>query len=129
MLTSIELLVYGSLIGIMMIWVLLPLVPAVCIYRYFPDTTVSISGPLSVSNLKINASGAFAGYLVLFIILIPFVNLTYNTIGNFMRPYWVIKGKISILDKDQKEVHYQDLFQNITFKTQPETNSFQDPVF
>ena len=41
-----------------------PLVPAVLIYRLFPNTRVSVSGPLA--GLTLRARGAFAAYLVTF---------------------------------------------------------------
>jgi hypothetical protein len=44
------------------LYVLLPLIPAVLIFRLFPDTKVSVAGPLQ--NLTLNATGAFAAYVV-----------------------------------------------------------------
>lgn len=43
-------------------YVLLPLVPAVLIFRMFPETKVTVSGPLQ--NLTLNSTGAFAAYVV-----------------------------------------------------------------
>jgi len=45
-----------------MLYVLLPLVPAILIFKLFPETKVTVSGPLQ--NLTINATGAFAAYVV-----------------------------------------------------------------
>jgi hypothetical protein len=44
------------------LYVCLPLVPAVLIFRLFPDSKVSVSGPLQ--NFTVNATGAFAAYIV-----------------------------------------------------------------
>jgi hypothetical protein len=44
------------------LYVCLPLVPAVLIFRMFPDSKVSVSGPLQ--NFTVNATGAFAAYVV-----------------------------------------------------------------
>ena len=44
-----------ELIVLLAIWVGLPLVPAIMIYRYFPETQVFASGPLA--GLKIKTSG------------------------------------------------------------------------
>jgi hypothetical protein len=44
------------------LYVLLPLIPAVLIFRLFPDTKVSVAGPFQ--NLTLNATGAFAAYVV-----------------------------------------------------------------
>jgi len=47
------------------LWVVLPMIPAVIIYKIFPSTQVGVSGMLA--NLKINATGAFAAYLIILI--------------------------------------------------------------
>jgi hypothetical protein len=60
---------------ILMLWVLLPLIPAVLIYRLFPDTPIGISGILQ--GLKINAGGAFAGYLIVLLVIKPWVSEAY----------------------------------------------------
>ncbi len=44
------------------LFVLLPMLPAIIIYKFCPDTKVSIRGPLHGLDLK--ASGAFAAYVV-----------------------------------------------------------------
>lgn len=44
------------------VYVLLPLVPAILIFKLFPDTKVTVAGPLQ--NLTVNATGAFAAYVV-----------------------------------------------------------------
>lgn len=44
------------------LYVLLPLIPAILIFKLFPESKVTVSGPLQ--NLTINATGAFAGYVV-----------------------------------------------------------------
>jgi hypothetical protein len=48
--------------GLWILYVLLPLIPAVVIFKLFPDTKVTVSGPLQ--NLTVNATGAFAAYVV-----------------------------------------------------------------
>jgi hypothetical protein len=44
------------------LYVLLPLIPAILIFRLFPETKVAVAGPLQ--NLTLNATGAFAAYVV-----------------------------------------------------------------
>jgi hypothetical protein len=48
--------------GLWILYVLLPLIPAVVIFKLFPDTKVTVSRPLQ--NLTVNATGAFAAYVV-----------------------------------------------------------------
>ena len=46
-----------ALVGAHILWVLLPLAPAVLIYWLFPNTPVAVSGPLS--GLTVRTGGAF----------------------------------------------------------------------
>jgi len=45
-----------------LLYVLLPLIPAVLIFWLFPEGTVAVEGPLQ--NLTVKATGAFAAYVV-----------------------------------------------------------------
>ena len=69
-----EMMVLFSLACLHILWVLLPLVPSVLIYRLFPNTAVAVSGPLA--NLTIRASGAFAAYLIIFVFTYPLIQTT-----------------------------------------------------
>ncbi|MEY3107246.1 MAG: hypothetical protein RIT35_1424, partial [Pseudomonadota bacterium] len=44
------------------LYVLLPMIPSIVIYRLFPDTKVALSGP--ISNLTLKSTGAFSAYIV-----------------------------------------------------------------
>ena len=44
--------------GLYVMWVMLPLVPAILTFKLFPKTTVTASGPFA--GFTVNASGAFA---------------------------------------------------------------------
>src|SRR5579863_8544360 len=48
--------------GLYLLYVLLPIVPAVVIFWLFPDSKVWVSGPLQ--NLTMKTTGAFAAYVV-----------------------------------------------------------------
>ena|ERR1700737_4596189 len=48
--------------GLYVLYVLLPIIPAVVIFRLFPDTKVAVSGPLQ--NLSLKTTGAFGAYVV-----------------------------------------------------------------
>ena len=45
-----------ALVGAHIIWVLLPLAPAVLIYWLFPNTPVAVSGPLDRKSTRLNSS-------------------------------------------------------------------------
>ncbi len=123
-----ELTVYGGLLILLTVWVSLPLLPAVLIYRLFPDTAVAVSGPLA--RLTFKATGAFGAYLIVFFALYHFITTqVYNVVGGFFHPSWTITGKLNLIDKNGKPVHAQRYFQNLTIRTQPELHSFGDPTF
>jgi hypothetical protein len=112
-----EMLVTYALIGLHAVWVLLPLVPAILIYRLFPNTAVAVSGPLS--NLTLKASGAFAAYFIILLVTLPLVQRHEDVFGRFERPVWTIEGHIKLFDKDGKEVISDALLGKTVVQTNP----------
>jgi hypothetical protein len=112
-----ELMVLLSLIVLYTVWVLLPIVPSVLIYRLFPSTTVAVSGPLA--SLTVRASGAFAAYLIVFAATYTVISRAEETIGGFQHPFWTIKGQIRLVDHDGKETHSEALLAKLVLKTEP----------
>src|ERR1700678_2658876 len=53
--------IYSVLIYVL--YILLPMIPAILIFKNFPEAKVTVSGPLQ--NLTVNATGAFAAYIVI----------------------------------------------------------------
>jgi hypothetical protein len=101
-------------------WITLPLLPAVLIYRLFPKTEVTAKGPLK--GLTINTSGAFAAYLIIFLVAIPEVNSIRGQIGGALRPFWVINGEIRLIDGGQP-VSRQDIAASMDVHTSPDVLS------
>ena len=97
-------------------WVAMPLVPAILIYRLFPNTQVAASGPLA--GLTVKASGAFAAYLIVFVFIFPLVSRTGDAIGSGVRPFWEITGEIKLVDQDQ-EIQDMDLLEKMDLQTKP----------
>jgi hypothetical protein len=89
------------LVGLYTAWVVLPLIPAVLTFWLFPNTTVTASGPLA--NLTVNATGAFAAYLIVFLVSIPLVNHVKTTIDGHQRQYWTIRIPIKLVDDEGKD--------------------------
>jgi hypothetical protein len=115
--------------SILILWVILPLIPAVLIYRLFPNAAVSIKGIL-VQGLTIKAGGAFAAYLIVLLVIKPWVAEAYDDVGGWLHPAWTITGTLRFIDKHGAVVHPgETFFQKIGIKTQPEMNSFADPTF
>jgi hypothetical protein len=82
------------------LYVLLPIVPTVVIYRLFPDTSVTVSGPLA--KLTINASGAFAAYIVTVALGYNLVTKTDAMIAGLSSPTWEVNMKVELKDNDGK---------------------------
>jgi len=83
-------------------WVLLPLAPAILIYRIFPNTQTGLSGPFGA--LTIRASGAFAAYFLVFLATIPLLNQMNRNLKGEFRPSWTIKGRILPQDENGKSI-------------------------
>src|SRR5262245_5403689 len=62
----------GTMVDMMMllvlaVWVLLPLAPAILMFRLVPGNAITLTGPLA--NLTLNASGAIAAYFGVFVFI------------------------------------------------------------
>lgn len=90
----------STLIGLLIIFacVVLPLIPSVIIYKVFPDTAVGVNGALA--NLKINATGAFAAYIIVFLLIKPIVDATFDSSRGISNATWITTAKVKLLDPD-----------------------------
>lgn len=79
-------------------FVLLPMWPAIKIYKLFPDTKVGISGPLQ--GLDVKASGAFAAYVVTALLGFILVQNTQELIEDYKdsEKGWSVTSTIQFLD-------------------------------
>ena len=102
-------------------WVSFPLFPAIQIYRRFPKTPLVVSGPLAapLANLTINTGGAFAAFLIIFLVVIPLVDKTSDAISSATRPYWEISGEVTLLDQTGKEIQADQVINNMEVQTRP----------
>jgi hypothetical protein len=73
--------------------ILVPLLPAFILFRYLPESTAEVSGPLKGFNLKL--SGAFAGYFVAAL-------LSWQVVASLLQPVWfdnwTLNGKVILND-------------------------------
>jgi hypothetical protein len=79
------------------LWIILPLLPAVLIYRLFPDTPVTLSGPFQ--SLTISAGGAFAGYFLTLIVSIFLVKPIVAAVRNPPNSQWTLTGTLAVNDE------------------------------
>jgi hypothetical protein len=84
------------------LYVLLPMIPAIVIYRLFPDSKVALSGPLA--NLTIKTTGAFAAYVVVVFLGFFLVQNTHAIIAGMVQPIWTIKATIELRDINGKKI-------------------------
>jgi hypothetical protein len=112
-----ELIVLTSIIGIHLLWVLAPLVPAILIYWLFPSTTVAVTGPLA--SLSVRAGGAFAAYLVVFAATYPIADRALETIGGFQKVYWTLEAQVALQDTKKQVIEDQELLTNLIVTTKP----------
>lgn len=112
-----EMTVVASLIGLHLLWVLAPLIPAILIYKLFPATTVAVSGPFA--SLTVRASGAFAAYLVVFAATYPIIKNMESTFSGFQKSIWTIKAQIQMLDRNGIELTSFDSLSRVNVYTEP----------
>lgn len=98
-----------------------PLVPAVVTYKLFPDTTVGLSGPLA--GLTVRATGAFAAYTIVFLLMLPLTNKIFDVVGGFNKPSWTIYADIKPVDRNNKEVTSATFLETATLALKPEINT------
>jgi hypothetical protein len=88
------------------LYVLLPIVPAVVIFRLFPNTSLALSGPLQ--NLTLNTTGAFGAYIVTVLLGFSLVSRIddriQETMGDVTSPTWQVITSIELRDKDGREI-------------------------
>ena len=83
------------MLGILAVWVLLPLVPAILMFRLVPGNAITLTGPLA--NLTLNASGAIAAYFAVLVAIAFFVvDIKQKAVGPVPRQYWTVIGKIEL---------------------------------
>ncbi|MEO8403494.1 MAG: hypothetical protein ABI480_02825 [Chitinophagaceae bacterium] len=79
-----------SAIIFLCLWFLLPIAPAFILFKVLPGTAVA-NGPFK--GLKINLSGAFAGYFLLFLASWPVMNMLLKAKPDKYE-VWLVKGTV-----------------------------------
>jgi hypothetical protein len=78
------------------------MIPAVFIYALFPKERIGVSGPLG--GLTINATGAFAAYVITFFLAYPIVQQAEKTFAGMVHPIWKVSAKVKLVDENGQEV-------------------------
>lgn len=93
-----ELFVFGA-------YLFFPLFVSVVIYKLFPETSVGTAGWLG--NLKINATGAFAAYVITLIIASWFVR-DLELFDRAKKYEWELRGDLEFKDENGRRVMITD---------------------
>jgi hypothetical protein len=111
-----------ALVGAHILWVLLPLAPAVLIYWLFPNTPVAVSGPLS--GLTVRTGGAFGAYLVVLLLTYGQLRTINQSIAMLESQFWNVRGTVQLVDSKARPFDSPDLLQKYMVVTKPDTHMF-----
>jgi hypothetical protein len=109
-----------ALVGAHILWVLLPLAPAVLIYWLFPNTPVAVSGPLS--GLTVRTGGAFGAYLLVLLLTYGQLRTINQSIAMLDSQFWNVTGTVQLVDSRNRPIDSPDLIQKLAVVTKPETH-------
>ena len=84
------------------LWVCVPMIPAVLIYALFPKQQIGVKGPLG--SLTVSATGAFAAYIIVFALAYPIVKNDENTVAGMVRAVWTVEADVKLVDENDQEV-------------------------
>lgn len=115
--TPTEFCVVVGFISVLIIWVMLPLVPSIIIYRKFPSNPLIVRGILA--GLTVNTGSAFGAYLLIFALISPVIMSARDTIKGFLHPTWIITGKINLIDAKGEKMESGELIEKIKVRTTP----------
>src|SRR6476620_11081112 len=88
------------MLGILAVWVLLPLIPAILMFRLVPGNAITLTGPLA--NLTLNASGAIAAYFSVLVAIAFFVVAVQRWPSPVPRQYWTVIVYVEVEDANGK---------------------------
>jgi hypothetical protein len=100
------------------LYVLLPLIPAVIIFKLFPNTQVAVNGPLS--GFTVNATGAFGAYLVTVLLGYSIVANAGALIADMVPTTWKVHVKIKLQDRNNQPLSKQASIASMAVNFQPE---------
>lgn len=118
---QLEVMTMLSFVGLIALWISSPLLPAVLIYRLVPGNNVAVSGPLA--GLTVKASGAFAAYLIIFLVELPLVYYVKDIIRGWQTEYWTIRGTVKLVDANGKDAPNYYFRGGMDVGTIPDTNT------
>jgi hypothetical protein len=104
-----------ALMSIYFVWVLAPMIPSIVIYWLFPDTAVGVKGVLA--SLTVSAAGAFAAYLILFVVASPLIDKIVGALDP--EQVWTIEGRVKLVDETGKTIKNSLLADQVSVQLNP----------
>jgi hypothetical protein len=96
----------------------IPLIPAIAIYKLFPDTKVAVSGPLS--GLSLRTGGAFGAYVVVFLLTSMLPYRVIALINSDASRVWnVTFRQLDLVGANGKAIDDQDLMKQVQIVLDP----------
>jgi hypothetical protein len=110
------------------LYVLLPIIPAVIIYKLFPKTTADVSGPLG--GLTVKAGGAFAAYIVTVVLGSTLVSRIDDRIAAMSTPVWEVNAKLEFRDNQGRVISDpQEIVKDVKVMVHPSLEELIYPEF
>ena len=110
------------------LYVLLPIIPAVIIYKLFPKTATDVSGPLGALTFK--AGGAFAAYIVTVVLGSALVNSIDDRIAAMATPVWEVNARLEFRDNQGRVIaDPQEIVKDVKVMVHPSLEELIYPEF
>lgn len=120
----IEIVTVLAQIGADVVWVLLPLVPALLIYWLFPNTPVAVSGPLA--GVSVKTGGAFGAYLVILLLTWGELQTINQSIAGWQSQFWTVKGSVQLVGPGEQPLKSSKLIAGSDVVTTPLLHTFNE---
>jgi hypothetical protein len=111
-----------ELYGSYFVWLVVPLLPAVIIYKLFPATPTDTEW--KILGVALKASGASAFYFaILGLAYFKFLEPTIEYVKALEQPYWIVDASVVFLDSDKKVINSNSTVDQL--RVEPVYYSFQ----
>jgi hypothetical protein len=107
-----DLMLFIQLDALYVVWVLVPLVPAVIIYLLFPTSDTKTEW--KILGIALRAGGASGFYFaILGLAYFKFLEPTSEYIKSSQQPYWIVDAPIMFLDADKNVINSKSSLEHL----------------
>ena len=108
-----------KLIGVLAVWVLLPLIPAILLFKLLPNDKLTVNGPFN--NFTVNASGGVGTYVLIFATITVFISDLKKILTPVPQQYWRVHGDVELIKTNGERVPMRVYSGKIKIATEPDT--------